>query len=99
MTVSPKNAKKGTTVTITVTPDKGYTLETLTVLDKDGKEIQLTKKNDIQYTFTIPASKVEVKATFMDDNAMLNYFVDVKANDYFYDAVLWAAQKIGRAHV
>ena len=41
----------------------------------------------------MPASKVEVKATFMDDNAMLNYFVDVKANDYFYDAVLWAAQK------
>ena len=93
VTVSPKNAKKGTTVTITVTPDKGYTLETLTVLDKDGKEIQLTKKNDIQYTFTMPASKVEVKATFMDGNAMLNYFVDVKANDYFYDAVLWAAQK------
>ena len=93
ITVSPKNAKKGTTVTITVTPDKGYTLETLTVLDKDGKEINLTKKNDTQYTFTMPASKVETKATFMDDNAMLNYFVDVKANDYFYDAVLWAAQK------
>ena len=91
--VSPKNAKKGTTVTITVTPDKGYTLETLAVLDKDGKEIKLTKKNDTQYTFTMPASKVETKATFMDDNAMLNYFVDVKANDYFYDAVLWAAQK------
>lgn len=93
VTVSPKNAKKGTTVTITVTPDKGYTLETLTVLDKDGKEIKLTKKNDTQYTFTMPASKVEIKATFMDGNAMLNYFVDVKANDYFYDAVLWAAQK------
>lgn len=93
ITVSPKNAKKGTTVTITVTPDKGYTLETLTVLDKNGKEIKLTKKNDTQYTFTMPASKVETKATFMDDNAMLNYFVDVKANDYFYDAVLWAAQK------
>ena len=91
--VSPKNAKKGTTVTITVTPDKGYTLETLTVLDKDGREIKLTKKNDTQYTFTMPASKVETKATFIDDNAMLNYFVDVKANDYFYDAVLWAAQK------
>ena len=41
----------------------------------------------------MPASKVEIKATFMDGNAMLNYFVDVKANDYFYDAVLWAAQK------
>ena len=92
VSISPKSAKKGATVTITVTPDKGYTLETLTVLDKDGKEIKLTKKNDTQYTFTMPASKVEINATFMDDNAMLNYFVDVKANDYFYDAVLWAAQ-------
>ncbi|MDD7645943.1 MAG: S-layer homology domain-containing protein [Ruminococcus bromii] len=78
---SHKSASSGTTVTITVMPDKGYTLETLTVTDKNGK-----------YTFTMPASKVEINATFMDDNAMLNYFVDVKANDYFYDAVLWAAQ-------
>ena len=92
VSISPKSAKKGATVTITVTPDKGYTLETLTVLDKDGKEIKLTKKNDTQYTFTMPASEVEIKATFMDDNAMLNYFVDVKAGDYYYDAVLWAAQ-------
>ena len=78
---SHKSASSGTTVTITVMPDKGYTLETLTVTDKNGK-----------YTFTMPASKVEINATFMDDNAMLNYFVDVKANDYFYDAVLWAAR-------
>ena len=92
--VSSRNrAGAGEIVTITVTPDKGSTLETLTVLDKDGKEIKLTKKNDTQYTFTMPASGVTVTATFMDDNTMLNFFVDVKANDYFYDAVLWAAQK------
>ncbi len=89
---SHKSASSGTTVTITVMPDKGYTLETLTVTDKNGKEVKLTEKNG-KYTFTMPASKVEINATFMDDNAMLNYFVDVKANDYFYDAVLWAAQK------
>ena len=88
---SHKSASSGTTVTITVMPDKGYTLETLTVTDKNGKEVKLTEKNG-KYTFTMPASKVEINATFMDDNAMLNYFVDVKANDYFYDAVLWAAQ-------
>ena len=79
------------TVTITVTPDKGYTLETLTVTDKNGKEVKLTEKNG-KYTFTMPASKVTVTATFMDDNTMLNFFVDVKASDYYYDAVLWAAQ-------
>ena len=77
---------------LTVSPDKGYTLETLSVLDKSGKEIRLTEKNG-KYTFTMPASNVEVKATFMDDNTMLNFFVDVKASDYFYDAVLWAAEK------
>ena len=93
VTVDAKSAKRGSSVTITVTPDKGYTLETLTVLDKDGKEISVTKKSDTQYTFTMPSGKVEVKAHFMEDNSMLNYFVDVKASDYYYDAVLWAAEK------
>ena len=88
---SHKSASIGMTVTITVTPDKGYTLETLTVTDKNGKEVKLTEKNG-KYTFTMPASKVTVTATFMDDNTMLNFFVDVKASDYYYDAVLWAAQ-------
>ena len=92
VSVSPKSASKGDTVTVTVTPDRGYTLETLTVLDKNGKELKLTEKNG-KYTFTMPAGKVEVKVTFMDDNTMLNYFVDVKAGDYFYDAVKWAAEK------
>lgn len=92
VTVSPKNASKGSTVTITVKPDSGYQLDGLTVTDKNGNELKLTDKGNGKYTFTMPASKVEINATFMDDNAMFNYFVDVKANDYFYDAVLWAAQ-------
>ena len=92
VSVSPKNAAAGVTVTVTVTPDKGYTIETLTVLDKDGKELKLTEKNG-KYTFTMPAGKVEVKVTFMEDNSMLNFFVDVKADNYFYDAVKWAAEK------
>ena len=92
VTVSPKNASKGDRVTITVKPDSGYTLETLTVIDSKGNEIQLTDKGEGKYTFTMPAGKVEVKATFMDDNTMLNFFVDVKSGDYYYDAVLWAAK-------
>ena len=91
--ISHEKAAAGDTVTVTVTPDKGYVLEILTVLDKNGKEISLTDKGSGKYTFTMPASKAEVKATFMDDNTMLNFFVDVKAGDYFYDSVLWAAQK------
>ena len=91
VTANRRYAERGDTVTITVTPDKGYTLETLTVTDKNGKEVKLTEKNG-KYAFTMPASKVTVTATFMDDNTMLNFFVDVKASDYYYDAVLWAAQ-------
>ena len=93
VTVSPKSASKGDTVTITATPDKGYALESLTVLDKDGKALELTDKGGGKYTFTMPAGKITVKAVFMDDNTMLNFFTDVHAEDYYYDAVLWAAQK------
>ena len=93
VSISPKSASKGSTVTVTVDPDKGYTLETLTVTDKNGKEIELTNKSDGRYTFKMPASKVTVTAAFMDDNTMLNFFVDVPTDTYYYDAVLWAAKQ------
>ncbi len=92
MTVSPKSASKGSTVTVTVTPDKGYTLETLTVTDKNGSALDLTDQGGGKYTFTMPSSPVTVAATFMDDNTMLNFFVDVPAGAYYYDAVLWATE-------
>lgn len=85
-------ASYGSTVTLTVTPDTGYTLETLTVTTASGKEVELTNKGDGKYTFKMPGSKVAVKATFMDDNTMMNSFVDVSVDAYYYDAVLWAAE-------
>lgn len=92
VTVSPKSASKGSTVTVTVTPDKGYALETLTVTDKNSSAPDLTDKGGGKYTFTMSSSPVTVAATFMDDNTMLNFFVDVPAGAYYYDAVLWAAE-------
>lgn len=92
VSVSPKSASKGSTVTVTVTPDKGYTLETLSVTDKNGNALDLTDRGNGKYTFTMPSSPVTVAATFMDDNTMLNFFVDVPAGAYYYDAVLWAAE-------
>ena len=92
VSVSPKSASKGSTVTVTVTPDKGYTLETLTVTDRNGSALNLTDRGNGKYTFTMPSGPVTVAATFMDDNTMLNYFVDVPAGAYYYDAVLWAAE-------
>ena len=92
VTVSPKSASKGSTVTITVKPDSGYVLETLTVTDKNGNELTLKDKGDGKYTFTMPAGKVEVKATFMEDNSVLNFFYDVPNGAYFYEAVKWAVK-------
>ena len=92
VTVSPKSASKGDTVTITVKPDSGYVLETLTVTDKNGNELTLKDKGDGKYTFTMPTGKVEVKATFMEDNSMLNFFYDVPNGAYFYEAVKWAVK-------
>ena len=92
VTVSPKSASKGDRVTVTVKPDSGYVLETLTVTDKNGNELTLKDKGDGKYTFTMPAGKVEVKATFMEDNSMLNFFYDVPNNAYFYEAVKWAVK-------
>ena len=92
VTVSPKSASKGSTVTVTVTPDKGYALETLTVTDKNGSTLDLTDRGNGKYTFTMPSGPVTVAATFMDDNTMLNFFVDVPAGADYYDAVLWAAE-------
>ena len=92
VTVSPKSASKGDTVTVTVKPDSGYVLETLTVTDKNGNELTLKDKGNGKYTFTMPAGKVEVKATFMEDNSMLNFFYDVPNDAYFYEAVKWAVK-------
>ena len=92
VTVSPKNASAGSTVTITVKPDSGYVLETISVTDKNGNDLKLTDKGNGKYTFTMPGSKVEVKATFMEDNSVLNFFYDVSNDAYYYEAVKWAAE-------
>lgn len=92
VTVSPKNASKGSTVTITVTPDSGYVLETISVTDKNGNDLKLTDKGNGKYTFTMPGGKVEVKVTFMEDNSVLNFFYDVPNDAYYYEAVKWAAE-------
>ena len=90
VTASHKSAAKGTTVTLTVAPDKGYVLDTLTVLDGNNKDLKLTEKNG-KYTFTMPASKVTVEAMFKA--AGNNPFTDVPAGSYYEDAVIWAVDK------
>ena len=92
VTVSPKNASKGDTVTITVKPDSGYQLDDLTVTDKNGKELKLTDKGNGKYIFTMPASKVEINATFVKE-VETSPFSDVSTSAYYYEAVKWAQEK------
>ena len=84
VTVSPKSAAKGGTVTIEVKPDEGYELASVTVLDKDGKKLDVTLKNG-KYSFVMPDGKVSIKAEFAKKGAMS--FADVAANSWYYDAV------------
>lgn len=93
VSVSPKNASKGTTVTITIKPDSGYELDDLTVTDKNGDAVKLTRKSDTQYTFTMPASKVTVEASFtkIEEQPSVS-FIDVPTSAYYYDAVAWAVE-------
>ena len=92
VTANRRYAERGDTVTITVKPDDGFKLDDLTVTDKNGKELKLTDKGNGKYTFTMPAGKVEVKATFMEDNSVLNFFYDVPNDAYYYEAIKWAAE-------
>ena len=87
-----KNASKGSTVTITVEPEDGFQLADLTVTDKDGNELPLTDKGDGKYTFTMPAGKVEVNATFAE-KIETSPFADVSTDAYYYEAVKWAAEQ------
>ena len=93
VTVDRRSAGRGDTVTITVKPDSGYVLETLTAMDKNGSELKLTDKGSGKYTFTMPSSRVEVKAAFMEDNSALNFFYDVPNDSFYYEAVKWAVGK------
>ena len=92
VSVSPKNASQGDRVTVTVKPDAGYELDSLKVLDKNGKELELTDKGDGRFTFIMPAGKVEVKAVFAEE-VKISPFRDVPTDAYYYEAVKWAQKK------
>lgn len=94
---STSTAAKDATVTVTLSPDKGYKLDKITVTDASGKEIATTKKSDTSYTFTMPASAVTVKVAYVKDDAAVveptTGFNDVADKDWFADAVKYVADK------
>lgn len=91
VSVSPKWAEEGDTVTITADPDNGYVVDEVIVTDKNGDDIRVRDRGDGEYTFTMPDSKVTVEVTFVEAGDELS-FVDVAKSDYYYDAVKWAVE-------
>lgn len=92
VSVSPKNTSQGDRMTVTAEPDEGYELDSLKVLDKNGKELALTDKGDGRFTFIMPAGRVEVKAAFTEE-VKISPFRDVPTDAYYYEAVKWAQKK------
>ena len=96
VSLDKSTAKKGDTVTVTVTPDAGYQLDKLTVTDAKGKTVDVTKKSDGKYTFTMPEGKVTVTPTFSkieDTKPSKNGFDDVASSDWFADAIKYVSDK------
>lgn len=96
LSVTPKNAKKGSDVTVTATPDKGYEVDDIVAKDAKGNKLTLKDNGDGTYTFTMPASKVTVTAAFAEKKAEpiapKKLFADVSAEEYYYEAVKWASE-------
>lgn len=96
LSVSSKNAKRGSNVTITATPDKGYEVDEIVAKDANGNKLTLKDNGDGTYTFTMPASKVTIEATFAEKKAEPivpeKLFADVSAEEYYYEAVKWASE-------
>lgn len=96
LSVSSKNAKKGSDVTVTATPDKGYEVDDIVAKDAKGNKLTLKDNGDGTYTFTMPASKVTVTAAFVEKKAEPiapeKLFADVSAEEYYYEAVKWASE-------
>lgn len=92
---SPSNAEKGAVITITLSPDKGYKLDKLTVTDGSGKTVSTVKKSDTVYTFTMPASAVKVGVSYVKatETPSETKFNDVSANDWFASAVDYVTGK------
>ena len=92
VSLNTHGAAKGSTVTVTVKPDDGYKLASLTVRDSSGNPIAVTPKTADTYTFIMPSGKVSVEPVFAPIKEQPE-FKDIANDSYYYDAVQWAVEK------
>ena len=75
VTAEPTSQEAGKTVNLTVTPEKGYKLETLTVKDSNEQTVQVNNNS-----FTMPKGNVKITATFVEDPEVMGYKVNISEN-------------------
>lgn len=85
--ISTSNAAEGDTVTLTASPEPGYRLGGITVLNSQGGSVDLTKNGENEYEFTMPSGSVTVKAEF---EMIPPPFEDTAAQAWYYEAVHYA---------
>lgn len=90
VSVSPSRASSGQTVTITVTPDEGYKVGSVTVKRPNGSTVPVTGQGNGKYTFTMPSGGITVDVTFIPEDWP---FVDVTEDKWYYDAVAYVYQQ------
>ncbi len=72
-TTAPTDADYGTTVNMTITPDDGYTVASVTAVDASSNSIIVTPGSSNGYSFTMPASAVTVSVTMAVTNVMVTF--------------------------
>lgn len=92
VSITPKNAAKGSTVMIKAVPKEGYALKTIAVTDQSGKPVAVTEK-DGQFTFVMPAGNVTLTPIFERQPAQNVSFDDVKPTEWYADAVRCVVEK------
>lgn len=92
VSITPKNAAKGSTVMIEAVPKEGYALKTIAVADQSGKPIAVTEK-DGRFTFVMPACNVTLTPIFERQPAQNVSFDDVKPTEWYADAVRCVVEK------
>ena len=92
VSITPKNAAKGSTVMIKAVPKEGYALKTIAVTDQSGKPVAVTEK-DGRFTFVMPACNVTLTPVFERQPAQNVSFDDVKPTEWYADAVRCVVEK------
>ena len=90
VSVSPRTPSAGDEVTIMPNPDSGYEVGSVTVTDRNGREIEVTANRDGTYTFTQPAGRVTIEVEFVRTGSGENFFADVPESYWAYEEIKWA---------